>query len=468
MRKVLLILCLALLFPEFGHSQAASTGACSALANEASGGDANIVITLPTHLAGDLVYIVTSNHADNTVSSVTGSTTFSLVTTFAFDFTFEGWLYYSRTASAADGTVTVTFGSATGDRFGWACLIRGAKASGDPIEAISTFTGLTTDPDTITAITSVSANTLVCVAAMDSDTAISAMAYSALTSPTTITVVDYEESETGANQSYGFACATKPAAGSTGTISVDFTGTLNLAYGVAFAVTASTGSGIYRYYRSELEPSTPVEATPPVIEAWRDQIRPMQGLEAVALTKLGRLDEALAIHRELALRADTAYEACQAWNNVGAVLWDKKDYDGAVKAFNIAALADHGYFWAYDALLNSIHRRHFYNRSAPITSSATDLAETTYGFFGQVYTAGKFAFLDGRFALAARYLWWAIPLAENQSKFAQIATHLYLAESLAALGRTEAARYHVREAMRRDPTFEPSVAAEARIGLRNL
>ncbi len=241
MRNALLLLCLASLFPAFGYGQAASTGACSALATEASGGDANIVVTLPSHAAGDLVYIVTSNHADNTISSMTGSTTFTLVTTFAFASTFEGWVYYSRTASAADSSVTVTFGSATGDRFGWSCLIRGAKAAGDPIEAIGSWIVLDTDPDTMTAITSLTANALICVVDIESDFLISAIAYSA-TSPTTITVVDFEASGTGDNQAYGFACATKAAAGSTGTIGIDFTGTLNGARGVAFAVTSASGT----------------------------------------------------------------------------------------------------------------------------------------------------------------------------------------------------------------------------------
>ncbi len=213
-------------------------------------------------------------------------------------------------------------------------------------------------------------------------------------------------------------------------------------------------------FLSLLSPSEPIQTlTPPIIEYWPGEIRPLQGLEAVVLTKLGRLEEALAIHQELARSADTADEAATAWNNSGAVWWNMGNYDAAVRAFNISALANHSYFYAYDALINAVHRRYHYDRSASVTAPAIDLAEETYGVFGPLYTAGKFNLLDGRFERAANYLWRAVPLAQHQSTFAQIASHLNLAEALWAMGRKDDARYHRDQALRRDPTFGPALEA---------
>ncbi len=444
------------------HAQAVFQVA-GAIAGIDAGVSASITATLPAHIAGDVCVARYYIGGDATVSVPPAGWT-QLWTQLATE---EEWGYWKRATSSAETNPVFTTASTNFTKKSVAYCFRGAEPSGDPFDVVNTPDTHSGD-DTTPGITTLAANDLVILFYTDRDDTLTAVAVTA-TNPAAITSRDYQEELTGINDIlFNVASANRTTAGATGTITIDVTGTSNGGRSVVVALTSAIPGGVLKYYRSKLEPSNPVEATPPTIEHWRDQIRSMQGLQAVALTKLGRLNEALDIHRELALRADTPYEVSQSWNNVGAILWDKQDYDGAANAFNIAAMADHGYFWAYDALINSVHRRHFYNRSAPITAPALELSEKTYGFFGPAYTAGKFAFLDGRFALAARYLWWAVPLAQNQSKYAQIATHLYLAEALGALGRTEAARYHVREAMRRDPTFEPSVAAEARLGLRNL
>ncbi len=293
MKILLLLLILALsAVPGF----AAATGVtCADAAAEVSGGDANVVVTLPTHLAGDIFILSIINHADNTVSSVVGSTTWTQKEIETATSGFDVWVYWTRAASAADSSATVTFGSATGGRFGRVCSIRGAKQTGDPIEAFSALEILITDPDTAAGVTSVSANALICATLLESNNQVTAATY-VPTSPTSLTRVGLIDNDaTDDNVTFDFACATKAAAGATGNVTVDFTGTLNGAYFMVMALTEAIPGGIYKYYNSSLEPSKPLEATPPTIERWRDQIRPMQGLQAVALTKLGRLDEALRV-----------------------------------------------------------------------------------------------------------------------------------------------------------------------------
>jgi hypothetical protein len=129
------------------------------------------------------------------------------------------WFFWSRHDGSATNPVFNKSG-ATGDTFAMLACYSGAIATGNPFETIGTPFTSTSDPISITAISTVSANALVIVCIAGEDNNNGAVTLTG-TNPSAYTE-HYDESMTGGDGLTTFSEATRTAAGSTGTISADW------------------------------------------------------------------------------------------------------------------------------------------------------------------------------------------------------------------------------------------------------
>lgn len=129
------------------------------------------------------------------------------------------WLFWRRqTSSSDDGTFARS--TSTGDAYALAICYSGAITTEDPFDVIGTWTTQTTDPVSLTGVTTATANALV-VAALGGEDNNNASIVTTGTDPSDYTE-HYTESMVGADGVVTFSEAVRTAAGDTGTVSVNW------------------------------------------------------------------------------------------------------------------------------------------------------------------------------------------------------------------------------------------------------
>jgi hypothetical protein len=149
--------------------------------------------------------------------------------------TMRNYWFWKRAASGAETNPLCDWSATTGDKYGVVHNVRGAIASGNPIEASATTAG-TASPGVATGVTTLTAAALVCSIGMSTDNTLSAVAATA-TDPSALTQRDFEAIGTGADAAMWISTANRALAGATGNVSHAFTGAV-LAWGILVAAIA--------------------------------------------------------------------------------------------------------------------------------------------------------------------------------------------------------------------------------------
>lgn len=130
------------------------------------------------------------------------------------------WVFWERHDGSIDTTVVFNKSDTTGNAYGAIACYSGAITTGTPFEAIGSFVASTSDPTSVTAISTLSADALVVVPVGGEDNNNGAITTTG-TDPAAYTE-HYAESGTGDDGAITFSEAARTTPGSTGTISVDW------------------------------------------------------------------------------------------------------------------------------------------------------------------------------------------------------------------------------------------------------
>lgn len=190
--------------------------ATSAIAARAAGG-ADPTVTLPAHIAGDvmLLQVVNRNVTDTlTVSGWTQLATVDRSTVARY------WWYWLRAAGSSETNPLIDMSATTSDVFALVTTYRGALAAGDPWEVKGTPQVGTADPTVLTTISSLTAAALI-VASVTGEDNNNGSIIGTGTNPSAYTEI-YVESATGLDGVTTISYANRTTAGATGTVSINW------------------------------------------------------------------------------------------------------------------------------------------------------------------------------------------------------------------------------------------------------
>jgi len=188
------------------------------------GSSTGVDITIPLNtgtIENDIIVVIAYVRDVDDTATATGDGAYTAVSGTPFDrSTIERyWIFWKR-ATASEVDVTFDKSGTTGDTYGWSITFRNVVGTGNPFEAIGTPGTGTTDPATLTGITSLTANAMILVPLGYSDNNNNAIVTTG-TNPATYTE-SYIETVIGDDGAVTFSRELRSTAGPTGTVSVDF------------------------------------------------------------------------------------------------------------------------------------------------------------------------------------------------------------------------------------------------------
>lgn len=204
----------------------------------ASSGDVTVV--LPAHQAGDIL-VVCCLHKDisDTIATPSGWTLMFDANN-ASNRRLIGFWLRATSSSETDPLIDATTGTANLAGFG--VCYRGAKASGDPFEAVSTPSFGTIAGATNTGVTSLTAGALIGALTMAGDNLAVSCAFTA-TDPASLTNNEFDTDPAGTDFTAAEGSAVRASAGASGTV----TATYDTAPGgwglVVFSLAAAAAAG---------------------------------------------------------------------------------------------------------------------------------------------------------------------------------------------------------------------------------
>lgn len=195
----------------------AACGSAVAFGGLSASTGADVTVTLPSHLAGDI--LILSGFVRDTDDTLT-LTGWTQIATWDRSTTSRHWVYGLRASSGSTTNPTFDKSGATGDTYAVAIAYRGCISSDTAWEVVGSGQTGTADPASLTGITSLTPNALIVVILNGEDNNNAAVTVTG-TDPSAYTE-HYDESATGADGMISISEGTRAAAGATGTISVDF------------------------------------------------------------------------------------------------------------------------------------------------------------------------------------------------------------------------------------------------------
>ena len=215
MKRLLLII--AILFcATKANAQAPAFQAISALASSTG---VDVTVTLPAHIANDVLLLQCWVRDVDDTATVSGWTQF---TGSPFDrSTVERyWQFWLRATGSAETNPLFDKDTTTGDTACAVTTYRGAKTTGDPWEVVGAATTGTADPAVVTGITALTDNSLIVVPLGYADNN-NASIITTGTDPTAYTE-HYLEDTTGDDVAVTFSEGAQTTAAATGDVSVNF------------------------------------------------------------------------------------------------------------------------------------------------------------------------------------------------------------------------------------------------------
>lgn len=189
----------------------------------------DVTVTLPTHATNDIMLMLGwVRDQDDTVNITTASgwaqvgtgCTSACSASWSRGTTSRYWLFWKRATSASETNPVFNKSGATGDTYAAVIVYSGANTSGDPFEVVGTASTGTSDPATITGITTTSPESLIVVPVGGEDNNNASITTTG-TNPAAYTE-HYVEANTGSDGAITFSEAERTTIGSTGNISVDW------------------------------------------------------------------------------------------------------------------------------------------------------------------------------------------------------------------------------------------------------
>ena len=230
---ILLLGMLVLVLTHVNEAQATPPAWQASSAIAASTG-ANVTVTLPTHLANDILLLqVVVRDVNDTITWPAGWTQIATVDRGA---TARYWWAWKRAASAAETNPLVSKSTATGDTYAAVTTYRGANTTGDPWEVKGTPNTATTAGHALNGITTLSFDTLIVASLCGEDNTAATGTTFAATDPVSLTEVLYVESATGADGACTTGAGSKATIGATGNVTATWTATVVGSGGIVFAL----------------------------------------------------------------------------------------------------------------------------------------------------------------------------------------------------------------------------------------
>lgn len=189
----------------------------------------DITVTLPAHATDDILLVLVWVRSNvETIPNPTGWTAIS-GTPFDRGTTSRYWMWWKRAASASETNPLIDTDGTTANIYGDAIVYRGAITTGDPWQVVGSASTGTTDPTTITGITSLSPNSLIVVPVGGEDNN-NASIITTGTDPAAY-AEHYSESATGTDGAITFSEAARTTAGATGDVSVNWNVAVPIGWG---------------------------------------------------------------------------------------------------------------------------------------------------------------------------------------------------------------------------------------------
>lgn len=188
----------------------------------------DLTVDCGVHLTNDIFLLQAWNRDVDETATVTGWTA---ITGSPVDrgTTTRYWAWWKRAASASETDPLVDFSGTTADAYGVCTIYRSAITTETPWEVIGTATTGTADPASLTAISSLTASSLIVIALSGEDNNNGACTATG-TDPAGYTE-HYQETTTGADAMNCNSEFERVSAGSTGTVSLDFDTAVPIGWG---------------------------------------------------------------------------------------------------------------------------------------------------------------------------------------------------------------------------------------------
>jgi len=215
-----------------GSATAAPTWQASSAIAASTGAD--VTVTLPAHVANDILLLqVVVRDVNDTITWPTGWTQIATVDRGT---TARYWWAWRRAASAAEPNPLVNKNTTTGNTYAAVTTYRGAITTGDPWEVKGTPNTSTAAGHVLNGITTLTAESLI-VASLcgENNSAASGTTFSA-TNPATLAQVLYVESSTGSDGACTAGAGARTTAGATGNVTATWTNTVVGSGGIVLAL----------------------------------------------------------------------------------------------------------------------------------------------------------------------------------------------------------------------------------------
>jgi MSHA biogenesis protein MshQ len=224
--------------------------AASAIAASNGG---NVTVTLPAHVANDVMLLqVLVRDTNDTITWPTGWTQLATVDRGT---TSRTWWAWKRAASASETNPLISKSTATGDTYAAVTTYRGASTIGDPWEAKGTPNTSTVAGHVLNGVTTLSDDALVVASLCGEDNSAGSGTNFTATSPSALAEVLYVESNTGSDGSCIAGAAAKATAGATGNVTATWTATVVGSAGIVLAL--KSAPAVRSMTKASTDPTSP-------------------------------------------------------------------------------------------------------------------------------------------------------------------------------------------------------------------